>query len=49
MILILSAGITQEELAQLRSRLESLGIEVHHAAGAERSVFSLEGDEELLR
>jgi 3-deoxy-7-phosphoheptulonate synthase len=49
MILILAPGITPDELAALRGRLESLGIEVHHAEGAERSVFTLEGEEELLR
>jgi 3-deoxy-7-phosphoheptulonate synthase len=48
MILILHPSITADELGALKQRLEALGIAVHHAPGAERSVFSLEGDEELL-
>ena len=49
MILILSPGATPEDIRVLRERLEALGIGVHHAPGAERSVFSLEADEEVLR
>jgi 3-deoxy-7-phosphoheptulonate synthase len=49
MILILRATVTPAERDALRARLEALGIEVHHAPGVDHSVFSLEGDEELLR
>jgi 3-deoxy-7-phosphoheptulonate synthase len=48
-ILILAPSITPQELDALRERLEALGIGVYHAQGAERPVFTLEGDEELLR
>ncbi len=49
MILILRPSVTPAERDALRERLEALGIAVHHAPGVDHSVFSLEGDEELLR
>jgi 3-deoxy-7-phosphoheptulonate synthase len=49
MILILQPDLPPEDLANLRARLEALGIAVHHAPGAERSVFALEAEEDLLR
>jgi 3-deoxy-7-phosphoheptulonate synthase len=48
-ILILRPDVTDEELGAVRDRLESLGVTVHHSKGAERSVLTLDGDDELLR
>ena len=49
MILILRPNATDHEVAAVQERLESLGVTVHIAEGAERSVLTLDGDEELLR
>ncbi|MCA9752851.1 MAG: 3-deoxy-7-phosphoheptulonate synthase [Gemmatimonadetes bacterium] len=49
MILILRPDITDDQLVVVEDRLESLGVHVHRARGAERTVLTLDGDEELLR
>lgn len=49
MILLLTPGIGAPDVQALRERLEGLGIAVHVAESAERTIVSLEGDEELLR
>ncbi|MBZ0270169.1 3-deoxy-7-phosphoheptulonate synthase [bacterium] len=49
MILILRPGTGQRELDVVLARLAELGVKVHHAKGAERSVLTLDGEEDVLR
>ncbi|GJM45166.1 MAG: 3-deoxy-7-phosphoheptulonate synthase [Gemmatimonadota bacterium] len=48
MILILRPAVTPAEFKTILDRLEALGVSVHHAKGAERSVLTLGGDQEML-
>ncbi|NNE44943.1 MAG: 3-deoxy-7-phosphoheptulonate synthase [Gemmatimonadetes bacterium] len=49
MILILRSGITDDQIAVVRKRLDALGVKGHLSKGMSHAVLTLDGDEQLLR
>ena len=48
MIVITRPGITEEELAHIRERVESLGLKAHISRGEHRTIIGCVGDEAVL-
>jgi len=48
MIVVLKPGVTQQEMAKVVERIESLGLKAHISEGKERTIIGAIGDERLL-
>lgn len=49
MIIVTRKGVTEDELDQIRERVESLGLRTHISRGEHRTIIGCLGDEERLR